>query len=506
MMGGEMISDTPEGANMASLPLPDMSILDMRQLPAPAFPLSLLEQWQGVVETAAEAKGASVDYVACALLTAAASAIGNARFVSPWEGWDEPCCLWMGLIGNPSSNKTPALSVVTAPMKAIETQLARGYQKELLRWEAQKAAAKLHEEKWQNEVVQAVKFGRAPPDKPERAVQPPMPQRPRLVLNDATVEKIPEVLEGDPRGFLYLRDELSGWLGGMDRYTGKNTGGRQFWLEAYNGQPYAIDRKNRPAPLILDHLTVSVLGGVQPDRMEDMFLHGPDDGLVSRFLWCWPEGVFVDRPSSPPALDQIEIGLSCLRSLSMAVNSATGVPLPTVLRLDDEAANEFQTWRREVLTSSDDASGLLVGHLGKHPGMGLRLALVLEHLWWAGNGPAPGLVSISAVLSAAALLDGYFRPMAERCYGVSARPAGFRKAAVLARHIAQTRLQRLNVRELYRGRLPGLADVHSARQAVEILADAQWLFDDRQRDGGNPGRQREDYRVNPRLWEVVDGR
>jgi hypothetical protein len=43
-----------------------------------------------------------------------------------------------------------------------------------------------------------------------------------------------------------------------------------------------------PEPLRIRHLSVGVLGSVQPDKL-CAIIDGPDDGLASRVLWAWPD-------------------------------------------------------------------------------------------------------------------------------------------------------------------------------------------------------------------------
>src|SRR5690606_29775567 len=77
--------------------------------------------------------------------------------------------------------------------------------------------------------------------------KPPMPVGKRLLLNDATVEKIGDILsKHEPRGMLSFQDELNGWLASMDAYKG-GIGGKDkgAWLEAYNGGTKFFDRITR---------------------------------------------------------------------------------------------------------------------------------------------------------------------------------------------------------------------------------------------------------------------
>src|SRR3712207_9590504 len=51
---------------------------------------------------------------------------------------------------------------------------------------------------------------------------------------------------------------------------------------------YVVDRMRSSEPLQIRHLSVGVLGGVQPDKLPAI-IAGPDDGLAARFLWSWPD-------------------------------------------------------------------------------------------------------------------------------------------------------------------------------------------------------------------------
>lgn len=70
----------------------------------------------------------------------------------------------------------------------------------------------------------------------------PLPDPPiqkRLIVSDATVEKLGDLLsKGEPRGILSYQDELSGWLQGMDAYkNGEARTGPPGW------KPTTADRE-----------------------------------------------------------------------------------------------------------------------------------------------------------------------------------------------------------------------------------------------------------------------
>jgi hypothetical protein len=63
----------------------------------------------------------------------------------------------------------------------------------------------------------------------------------RIVTDDPTIERFARLIGENPKGMLLYRDELSGWIGSHDRYGGAG-GDRPFYLQAYGGRPYVVDR------------------------------------------------------------------------------------------------------------------------------------------------------------------------------------------------------------------------------------------------------------------------
>ncbi|UZK64640.1 DUF3987 domain-containing protein [Sphingomonas sp. M1-B02] len=186
-----------------------------------------------LVADLAEGTGAPVDYVGCSLLAVAASLIGSKRRVQPFESaplWRDPPVLWIALVGDPSSNKSPAIDAVVAPLRAIELEYAEAHKLELVAHQAVAERAKAERNRWQEAVKAATRDGSSTPSIPAAAELPDDPVRRRLLVQDATPESMCELLASNPNGMLHMRDELSGWLSSFERYS---PGGRDFWLEAY---------------------------------------------------------------------------------------------------------------------------------------------------------------------------------------------------------------------------------------------------------------------------------
>ena len=484
---------------------PDLSVLRQFRRTPPAIPLDAFGPfWSNWLSAAAMGAGAPVDYTAAALLASVSSLIGNARWVTPWQGWQEPPLLWIGLVGNPGDGKSPGVDPVFELLCTLETEIAGDFDSVILQHETAKVAAKVTRDLWQDDVKEAVKQGTLPPTMPEGALEPDIPNRPRLRISDVTPEALGKLLSAHPKGLLFSRDELSGWLGSFDRYGGSGSE-RAMWIEAYGGRPFIIDRIKLGEPIKIPHLSVSVLGTIQPDKLVSALLKGVDDGLSGRFIWVWPDPLPPSRPTVSVENDPALNALRRICALQMVENDQ-GISHPAILPLSSEASDRFQEWREEhCIDDTAGTAGLVASANAKMPGRVIRMAIVLEYLWWSAkpNDPEPSEISTTALVYSAALAEDYFKPMSERVYGDASLPEQDRQAATLARWIKRERPNVINVRDLRRKvRLPGLTETKDAEAALRSLAEANWVFlPEHEHKRGQP---KKDWRVNPHLWEVLE--
>lgn len=489
---------------------PDMSILTEGRVPPPELPLALFGSWTSWIETAAEVKNCPADFVTVSLIAIAATLIGNARRGMPWSGWTEPCILWSICVGPPSSGKSPGQDSVLEPLRKIEIEFAASYAETLRKHKGAVVVAKENCADWEGAVKEAVKAGTPPPDMPEDAVEPERPRRPRIVVTDSSIEEMANLLQQNPHGLGFHRDELSGWLANFERRGGSD---RPFWVEAFGGRPYPVDRVKHDEPIIVPFLSVSIIGGVQPDLLAKFLTSGDDDGLASRFLFVWPENVPFARPKRTLNAQWAQTALGKLHGLAMAQDEQ-GNPTPVLVPFSNEAAHKLAAWRAGQSTREAGVSGLLLSHVGKLPGIVVRLSLVLTFLEWAAtpNGPEPTEIPKRHALAAIGLVDAYFLPMAKRCFGDAALPQELRDAAAVGKWIirpldvekGEQRPTIINARELRHGEGAPLRDSARMRAALAELEDLGWVKSAGGREGGAPGRQRSDYAVNPKVFKAVE--
>lgn len=481
--------------------VPDMGLLKGNRLPAPRLPLELLHpKWQSWVTLSAQSASCPKDYVALGLFTCLAGMIGNARRAMPWQGWTEPTILWRALVGNPSSGKSPALDCILNPIRSREWEMGEAHKETLKRYEADCETARIRYESWQADVKSAVKNEKEPPVLPASAEKPEKPPRPRIIIADSTIEKTGAILSHVPKGLLLYRDELAGLLTNLQRHGGDD---RAFYIESYGGRPHKVDRvKHGEEPIVIPSLALSIIGGMQPDKMASILLKGDDDGLAARILYSWPERVAFKQPTEFPENGIIRDAVRILTAIHMQTDPE-GKPQPKILPFIGKAVKLLAEWRGELADREAEANGLLLSHIGKMPGMAVRLATVLAYMEWIAEPEKgePEAIGETHILSAIGCMDGYFLPMARRCFGDASLPQEQRDAITLARWIMARKSKEINAREMRRAKGSPLRDKKRLDAALDYLEESHWIRHIGGRDGERAGKQRRDYEIDPRVFE-----
>ena len=482
---------------------PDMDILKTKiLLPAPKLNTKIFKGLEDWVNQTAETANAPVDYVAFSLLAGAAGVIGLSRSISPWEGWEESCCLWVGAIGEPSSGKTPATTPIRKILNKIEDSRKNKYFDKLAEWKREKEVAKQRKKEWEEKVKEnpdtASNF-------PSSAIIPAKPQTYRFVYGDTTQEALTNDMERNIKGAILFRDELAAWVSGMNRYNSGNSE-RGFWLEAFNGNKFVCNRvKFDDERLEIQNLLVSVFGTIQPQRLIETVLSDRGDGFLARFLWVYPELKPAAIPQNIALPANVLAAFEKLDSLldpyvDNAENQKKCLPLSV------EAQQLFNTWYLAHLNKSQQEESILKYFLGKGQGYVLRLALLLELLCWADSEYSePTEVGFEAVQMAIELYDTYLTPMCERVYNMYYSPTQNIEARALARWIIENKPQSFTLRDVYNnGNVKHLRFKEPTEKAADKLIKLNWLSCESSRAGNTVGRKRKTYYVNPEVYELAE--
>jgi hypothetical protein len=143
---------------------------------------------------------------------------------------------------------------------------------------------------------------------------------------------------------------------------------------------------------------------------------------------------------------------------------------------------------------------LFRGHVGKMPGMAVRMACVLAHLDWASelNAEMPSMINANHMDRARRLVGDHFRLHAFRAYGANETAEEVRNAQRIAQIIEREMPRRLTARDIQRRTFAGMQTAQTIEKALTVLEAADWVRKSTEPTGGRP---RTFYMVNPKLLE-----
>jgi hypothetical protein len=317
---------------------------------------------------------------------------------------------------------------------------------------------------------------------------------PRLYISDATIERIATLLQARPRGMLVICDELAGLFLNMGRYS--NGSDREFWLEAWNGKHFVVERVGRPA-VSLDNLLVGITGGLQPDKLARSF-DGDADGMYTRVCFAWPE-----EPSYRPLTNDVaEIEPEIINALCRLIDLEAGEAdafVPRTVSLSHQALASFEQFRRFLHNEKETLDGREREWWAKGPSHVLRLSGTLTYLSWSiVGGTEPSQVDDEYMAAAIELWREYFWPhtrAALRQIGLSEYQARARR---VLRWIRAQRRPEIGVKDVRRDALGQSADAKQTRDLLDVLSQAGWLRESTEKKTG--GRPVCRWAVNPTLF------
>ena len=372
------------------------------------------------------------DYVAVGVMVALATLIGRKLSILPkqHDTWLVVPNLWGAAIGRPSAKKTPSLTSAMAPLHTFESE---EFQKHGIAMQEHIGKVKLAK---LTEKVTEKKFKKMHEDGKSKEADSMLlkslgmePEQPpackRYVVNDATVEKLGELLGSNKMGVLLFRDELTGWLNTLDKPD--RASDRAFYLECWSGTgSFTYDRIGRGTQRI-ESATLNLMGGIQPGKLIPYLTAQKegkgDDGLIERLqLMVYPDPQpykHVDRPPNEEALRNATSIFAMLDDLPGELHN------PNILRFSPEAQRLFNKWydNNQKLVRSGTLTPQLESHLAKYVSLFPSLALII-HAVDSSPGGSIGIQSANKALAWCEYLESHAR----RVYALVDGPIGSAKA------------------------------------------------------------------------------
>ena len=353
--------------------------------PCPNFPLDVLPQV--LIEYAqgySDSSGFDVGAFAFTTLFGTMGLIDKRARIKASDSWHQPPTIWAALADSSGGGKSMVINTGAKLLNSINKKIVADSMREFDTFNKTKSSlpriegAELQKPDWH-----------------------------QIVVEDTTTEALADVLKTNPRGVTLIADEMTGFIGNLDAYSGG--GGdrdRGIYLSAYDGGSKTINRKGAGYTYV-PNFAVSILTGVQPAKLADLYKKsaaGGADGLYQRFL------TYNMQPAK-----------------SMNINSKLG----TFTEINAQAlADQVERWTQDNVFLSnfpslsseaaevvEDYCNAISGiakrtenerfreHLFKYKGFLLRIALGLHVIHAAGRGEIfGGVVEVESINRAKSLL------------------------------------------------------------------------------------------------------
>lgn len=452
---------------------PPLDVFSQQELPE--FPCELIPYSIGdYVKDQTDIIGSDPAIIGMTCIVSCAALIHDAFTLQPKifeNGWQESARLWGACVGEAAAKKTPGMSAALRPLNKIDKKYALEYQDE-------KAAYDQEKDAWERK---SKRKNADPPGPPP--VKPPCK---RILVQQSTVEALEETLRDNPGGILCMYDELAGWFGAMDAYSGSKATSkdRPAWLQIYNGGMRRSDTISRGS-LIVPNWSACMIGGIQPSAIAKIAAALPEDGLLQRFMvvCARPARAGKDRAQDHNATACYTALIEWLHGLDYT-NCRPIMLSPEAIKVKERLygfAHDLIQYKAVV--------GGLASFVGKWEGLFARLLLVWHMVrCFEKSGNIDPNVDEETALKVEKFMKEFLLPHAVHFYskilGVSAMADQAKEiAGILLDHNGDT----ITPRDLARRsrEWQRMSDVEK-RAVMRTLEDADWLLVDE--SSMKPGR------------------
>jgi 5S rRNA maturation endonuclease (ribonuclease M5) len=317
---------------------------DLPSFPAETLPKRLSE-W---VRAESRATQTPLDLSALLSISVISARLARKVVVQPRHGWVEPVNLYVSVLLDPGNRKSAVFSDAVRPLREIEAELIdkAGPEIALRQSERRQDEARLRKleklaaEKNDREAgYEAAKLSAELSERPEPAL-------PRLLVDDATSEKLGMMLAEQGGRIASMSPE-----GGVfDLMAGlySKSGMPQFgvYLMGHSGDDLVVDRVGRKS-LRVKQPALNCAYAMQPAVIEGLAEHTAfrGRGLLARFLYAAPRSWIGEREIAPiPVSEAIRDRYhQIVRSLELP-----NCDEPIVLLLNDEADKALREWENEI--------------------------------------------------------------------------------------------------------------------------------------------------------------
>ena len=463
------------------------------------------------------------DFIAVSLMVVLGSAIGTGCTAKPkqHDDWTVVPNLWGGIVAPPGAMKSPAMDAVTSLLVKLEEEQREEYESirqsielenELIEEKRKALIEQLKAAEREKAKGNDTKIDVNQLKKELLQLEDQKVARKRYKTDDASIEKMAELLNENPRGLLTTHDELIGLFSSWDQERKKSD--RAFYLKGWNGySSHTSDRIGR-GTIETKNLCISLLGGIQPAKLKPYLLSSvngfENDGLVQRLqLLTYPDDIAnwqnIDKQPDHTAVREVQEKTKFVSDINFTDYGAlqdehSKYPF---LRFSPEGQEVFDRWLTDLETNKirGEVPPILKEHLSKYKSLMPSLALIL-HIVMSDRELRLKPISKEAAEMAVKWCD-YLESHARRIYGLVLNKPDLAALKLLEKIKTGKLNEGFTIREVVRNNWEHLKSNGSAEQACRYLIECGYLKVDQVDQSGRAGRPTKRYQINPLVFELT---
>ena len=365
------------------------------EFPIDAFPAKV----QSVILDMVRHENFKVEYLAAAMLSATASALGNTYNIRVKGQWKTNAALYIIMVGRPGLGKTPPLEAVFRPLRKRDCQTLEKFKEEMTAYHS------------------AVKD-----NKVDNCIDKPILRR--TIVSDFTPEALMLAHYNCPRGITILADEIMGMFNSANRYNNGQL--IEQLLSAWSNSAIDVTRISNPIPIHIETPCINMVGTTQTRRVHELLKKGyEDNGLLDRILFVMPKSYLMSRWTESEEDDTMSNQSSACKTWETIMENVfaldydsegdTTEDRPHLIGMDAEAKRIFFGWHNNTIERINAIrdENLVESRPMKSPVQVARLALILQVLFYACSESHLQFVTTAAIEGAIRLND-YFEDSYKR--------------------------------------------------------------------------------------------
>lgn len=463
----------------------------------------VLTDW---LRPAAKVIGCPFEFLVLSAIVTAGSLIGSRVRVKALQNsdWFVVPNLYGGIVGLPSTKKTPALDETRQPVLELQTKARKEFSDKRKDYEIE---AKFYER--ETTAIYREKLGlEETKAKIKTLPEPAQPVMRRYETNDITTPKLAQFLSENPNGLLQFRDELTGWLKSLD--ADYDTNARTLILELWKGAINYEKARVGDGEIQIPSGTLSIIGGIQPSKLQkyvaEAYSFDNSDGFLQRFLFVYPD--IGRRPEKATQSDYyaLQNGFAAANETfaKLAEYDFAGRVIGAnddrfhAVKFAPDAQIQIDEWKDETETEAERLQiedEAFSSFLYKMPKNCFAVALIFHCLENINQSYFPDEITTATALKAIAYIE-VLKTHARRVFALGENQI-FALANTLLGKIKKGDLaQGFTAREVMRKQWSGLKSKDTVQDVLSLLADYGYL---RELQTEGEGRRTVKYFYHPSL-------